>query len=277
MLNFCMRGHDFDVKCIEDVASKCAEHKLYGAQLAMNITVADYKVGQFTPAYADKIKDIFAQKGVKLAIQSCYINPSCTDADMLEKELLRFEEQLKYARFTGAFAVATETKWVGDSCDAQQNNTEHAYQYCLKNLKRLASTAEKLGVMIAVEGVRAFVINSPKRVRRMLDDINSPNVLCIFDPLNFICKENYADQDSMIDEAFELYGDRMCAIHLKDFVDDENGFRRVLPAEGMLNIKKILTWVKHNKPDMPIVLEETKECDVDRVIKNVQAIYDCIN
>ncbi len=276
MLNFCMRGHDFDVKSIESVAQKCAEHKLYGTQLAMNITVPDYKVGQFTPAYADRIKDIFAKNGVKLAIQSCYINPSCTDVDALESQLLRFEEQLKYARFTGAFAVATETNWVGDSCDPKANDTEHAYQYCVKNLKRLANTAEKLGVMIAVEGVRVFVINSPKRMKRMLDDINSPNVLCIFDPLNFLCKENYNSQDQMIDEVFELYGDRICAIHLKDFTDDENGFRRVPPAEGMLNIKKILTWVKHNKPDMPIVLEETKECDVDRVIKNVQALYDTI-
>ena len=277
MLNFCMRGHDFDVKSIEEVANKCAQYGLYGTQLAMNITVPDYKVGQFTPAYADRIKDIFAKKGVKLAIQSCYINPSCTDVDALESQLLRFEEQLKYARFTGAFAVATETNWVGDKCDAEANNTEHAYQYCVKNLKRLVNTAEKLGVMIAVEGVRVFVINSPKRMKRMLDDLNSPNVVCIFDPINFICKENYKNQDEMIDEAFELYGDRMCAIHLKDFIDDENGFRMALPTEGMLNIKKILTWVKHNKPDMPIVLEETKELNVEKVMSNIQKLYETID
>ena len=276
MLNLCMRGHDFDVKSIEGVAEKCAKYNLYGAQLAMNITVPDYKVGQFTPAYADRIKDIFAKNGVKLAIQSCYINPSCTDVDSLEAQLLRFEEQLKYARFTGAFCVATETNWVGDSCDAEANNTEHAYQYCIKNLRRLLDCAEKLGVMIAVEGVRVFVINSPKRMKRMIDDFYSPNLLCIFDPINFISPENYKNQDEMIDEAFELYGDRMCAIHLKDFIDDENGFRRALPTEGMLNIKKILTWVKHNKPDMPIVLEETKEVNVEKVIKNLQALYQTI-
>ena len=276
MLNLCMRGHDFDVKSIEGVAQECAEYGLYGAQLAMNITVPDYKVGQFTPAYADRIKDTFAKNNVKLAIQSCYINPSCTDVDSLEAQLSRFEEQLKYARFTGAFCVATETNWVGDSCDAEANNTEHAYQYCIKNLRRLADCAEKLGVMIAVEGVRVFVINSPKRMKRMIDDLNSPNILCIFDPLNFLCAENFKDQDEMIDEVFELYGDRVCAIHLKDFISDENGFRMALPTEGQLNITKILTWVKHNKPDMPSVLEETKEVNLQRVIDNLNALYEKI-
>ena len=66
MLNLCMRGHDFDVKSIEGVAEKCAKYNLYGAQLAMNITVPDYKVGQFTPAYADRIKDIFAKTVLNL-------------------------------------------------------------------------------------------------------------------------------------------------------------------------------------------------------------------
>ena len=271
-----MRGHDFDVKSIEGVAQKCKEYGVYGAQLAMNITVSDYKVGQFTPAYGERIKDTFKKYGVKLAIQSCYINPSCTDPEALESQLLRFEEQLKYARFSGAFAVATETNWVGDSCDAEANNSEHAYQYCVKNLKRLANCAEKLGVMIAVEGVRVYVINSPKKMKRMLQDLNSPNVVCIFDPINFLCAENCKEQDAMIDEAFELYGDRMCAIHLKDFVYDENGFTRVLPLDGMLNIRKILTWVKHNKPDMPIVLEETKEANIASVMKKLNDLYEKI-
>ena len=52
--------------------------------------------------------------------------------------------------------------------------------------------------------------------------------------------------------------------------------RRVLPTEGILNIRKILTYIKNNKPDMPIVLEEVKEPDLGKVMKNVQALYDSI-
>ena len=85
------------------------------------------------------------------------------------------------------------------------------------------------------------------------------------------------DQDKIIDDAFELYGDEMCAVHLKDFViTDEGKVKRVLPTEGMLNTKKILTYIKYNKPDIPVVLEEVKERDLEKVMENVQRLYDSI-
>ena len=276
-MNFSMRGHDFDAKSVKEVSEKCAQYGVYGVQLVMPKTIPDFKVGSFTPAYAQRIKAELDENNVKVPVLGCYINPSCTDRQELESQMKRFKEQLKYARFIDAHMVGTETGFVGDSLNPEKNHTEEAYQYFLGNLTELVDCAERLGVMIGIEGVKVFVIDTPQKMRRMLDDIDSPNVVCIFDPVNFIGADNYMDQEKIIDDAFALYGEEMCAIHLKDFVIEEDGsMRRVLPTEGILNIKKILTYVKNNKPDMPIVLEEVREADLEKVMKNVQALYDSI-
>lgn len=276
-MNFSMRGHDLDAKSAEEVSEKCAQYGLYGVQLVMAKTISDFKAGTFTPAYAEKIKAQLDKNNAKIPVLGCYINPSSTDATVLKGELERFKEHLRYARFLGAHAVGTETGFVGDKCVSADNHTEEAYQHCLSNLKQMVGWAEKLGVMVAVEGVKIFVIDSPVKMRRLIDDINSPNLMCIFDPVNFIGADNYMDQDKIIDDAFELYGNEMCAIHLKDFViSDEGKVKRVLPTEGMLNTKKILTYIKYNKPDIPVVLEEVKERDLEKVMKNVQRLYDSI-
>ena len=277
MLNFCMRGHDFDADSIEAVAQKCAQYGVYGVHLVMPKTLAEFKVGQFTPAYALSLKETLDKHNVKIPILGCYINPSCTDEQELANQMNRFKEQLKYARFMNAFAVGTETGFVGSSCNPEDNHTEQAYQHLLKNLKELVACAEKLGVMVAIEGVKVFVIDTPQKMRRLLDDLNSPNVMCILDPLNFIGIDNYKNQDKIIDDAFELYGDVMCAIHLKDFVVADGKVNRVLPTEGMMHTERILRYVKHVKPDMPVVLEEVKEAQLPQVIENVQRLYDSID
>lgn len=276
MLNFCMRGHDFDATSIEALAEKLRQYGIYGVQLVMPKTIPDFKVGQFTPAYASYMKETLDAAGSKVPILGCYINPSCTNETELKSQMDRFREQLKYAKFINAFAVGTETGFVGETCDPEANHTEEAYQHLLGNLRELVAEAEKLGVMIAIEGVKIFVIDTPQKMRRLLDDLNSPNVLCIFDPINFIGADNYELQDKLIDDAFELYGDVMCAIHLKDFVVEDGVMRRVLPTEGMLHTERILRYVKELKPHMPIVLEEVKEPDLVKVMENVQKIYDNI-
>ncbi len=276
-MNFSMRGHDFDAKSIEALAKKCTEYGIYGIQLVMPKSLPDYKDGAFTPAYAQRIKDEFDKVNVKIPVLGCYINPSCTDSDVLGAQMKRFKEHLRYARFCGAQVVGTETGFVGSECCEEENHTEQAYQYLLSNLRELTAYAEKLGVMIGIEGVKIFVINSPQKMRRLLDDLDSPNVLAIFDPVNFIRADNYMEQDKIIDDAFNLFGDEMCVLHLKDFIIDENGdMKQVLPTEGILNIEKILRYIKQRKPDMPVVLECTGEKDLPRVMENVQKLYDSI-
>ena len=160
-----------------------------------------------------------------------------------------------------AGVVGLETGFVGDECIPENNQTEEAYNHLLSNMKVLRDAAEKLGVMIAVEAVSCFVINSPEKMHRLVQDLDSPNILVIFDPLNLITISNYEDQDNIIRKMFELLSDRIAVIHLKDFKVEDDTIRQCPIGEGMLNIPLLLSLANEKKSQIPIILEETKGQD----------------
>ncbi len=269
-----MRGHDFSADSIDELSKKCEQYDIKSVQLALKKTIKDFKEGEFTPEYAKEIGDRLKKSGVVVSILGCYINPSSTKPEQLEAELRFFEENLHYAKYMNAGAVGLETGFVGDSVNAAENASEEAYQHLLKNMKRLIKIAEELDVNIAVEGVHCFVINTPKRLRRLIDDINSPNMRVIFDPVNYLNDDNYINQEDIFDEFFELLGDRTDVLHLKDIKLTDGKIGYAYPTTGLLKTDYILKKLKKIKPDIPIMMEEVKEDMLLTVRRNIEKAWE---
>ena len=272
-MNFGMRGHDFEASSLEELALKCQENDIKNVQLVFKKTISDFKEGEFSPEYAVKMRNILAEKGVKVSVLGCYINPSDTNPETLKASMDYFKECLHYAKYMDADVVGLETGFVGEKCDPEQNSSEEAYQHLLKNMRELLSVAEELDVKIGIEGVWCFVINSPSRMKRLVDDLNSENIRVIFDPMNYLSNVNYNNQSRMIDEFFELLGDRVCAIHLKDFKTENGEMRFINPCQGELDHKRIFEYVKKVNPNLPIILEETKEKELSKAKESCQSIF----
>ena len=268
-LNFGMRGHDLVAENIEELAKKLSDYGLKSVQLVLKKSIKGFSAGMFSPAYAKQISDVFSKNNVDIAVLGCYINPSCTDEVKLKADTDYFIENLKYAKYMNAGVVGLETGFVGDTCDPKQNHTEEAYQHLLKTMKYLCDNAEKLGVTIAVEGVSAFVIDSPEKMFRLVNDLNSPNIAVIFDLLNLLTPENHQNQEQIIDTAFELLGDKIAVIHLKDFRICNNQLRQCKMGDGLLKISKMLSLVKDKKPNIPIILEDAEE---DNILITLEAL-----
>lgn len=260
------RGHDFDANSIEELAKKCKEFDIHHIQLALKKSVADFEEGRFTPEYARSIGDELRKNDIRVSVLGCYINPSETDEEQLKKNLDFFVENLHYAKYIGADMVGLETGFVGKTIDIEKNRTEEAYQYLLKNMKYLCQEAEKLDVMIGIEGVHCFVIHSPQMMRRLIDDLNSKNVCVIFDPVNYIDLTNFKKQNEIFDKHFELLGDITAVMHLKDYKWDGDTLSYEYPNKGLLNTAELVKKMNSYKPDIPVILEEVKE-DMLREVK----------
>lgn len=268
-----MRGHDFDAQSVLELAEKCKEYNITRVQLALKRTIPTLQAGDFTPEYATEIGEILRTHGVQVSVLGCYINPSQTNETLLKQDMDFFLENLKYAKYMGAVMVGLETGFVGETIDVTKNQTEEAYQHLLKNMKVLCREAEKLGVMIGVEGVHCYVINSPRRMKRLLDDLHSDNVRVIFDPVNYLTVENYQEQDALIEEQFELLGDKTEVLHLKDFIIKDDVIHYAYPTKGLLHTKPILTKMKEKSSDFPAILEEVKENMLPSVRQDVERIF----
>lgn len=268
-----MRGHDFDAQSILELAEKCKEYNITKIQLALKKTILTLQAGDFTPEYAMEIGEILRKYGVRVSVLGCYINPSQTNEALLKQDMDFFIENLKYAKYMGADMVGLETGFVGETIDVVKNQTEEAYQHLLKNMKVLCQEAEKLDVKIGIEGVHCFVINSPKRMKRLLDDLNSDNVRVIFDPVNYLTGENYLEQDALIEEQFKLLGDKTEVLHLKDFVVKEGVLHYEYPTNGQLHIQSILAKMEEKSSDFPVILEEVKEDRLPAVRRDVESLF----
>jgi sugar phosphate isomerase/epimerase len=103
-------------------------------------------------------------------------------------------------------------------------------------------------------------------MRRVLDTIKSNNLQVIFDPVNLLSIENYKDQDRIIAESFDLFGDRIAVIHAKDFRIEDGKMKQVRAGQGSLNHKLVMSWLAKHKPGISILLEEASEATAEECI-----------
>ena len=174
--------------------------------------------------------------------------------------------------------VGTETgRSQPDMKIVPETYTEENYQRVLDSFKRIRDAAEKLGVMVGVEGVFNHTLHSPEMMRRFLDDIDSVNFDVILDSVNLIKPEYEKDpagQNAIIKKAFDLYGDRITTLHLKDGVFEDNDQRFRHPGEGFFNYEELMRQVSLRKPYIVGTLENSTPDRYYEDCKFLQEQYD---
>ena len=131
-----------------------------------------------------------------------------------------------------------------------------------------------MGVVLAIEPVWKHIVYNPKRARRVLDEINSPNLQIILDPVNLLDISNYKDQVAIVDEAIELLGPDVAMVHLKDFVVEDDQLVSVGAGLGQMDYTSIIRFMKTRKPFIHATLENTTPENNIRVKEYIQKLYD---
>lgn len=262
-----IRGHDIQAQGLDNICLCAKDKNIEFLQLVLEKSVAGFTFGMFTNEYAKNIKK---QLGTtKVAILGSYINPSNSEDDGLRADIDRFKEKIKYASILKPIAVGTETGVYKEG----MTNTEEAYQRVLKTLKEIVNEAEKYDVSVGIEGVHCFVINTPQKMKRLTDDLDSDNVKVIFDPVNYINIDNYQYQDNIITETFELLANKICVLHAKDFVVENGKIKSAKPTEGMLNYDLILKKMKEYDLDIPVICEEINEVEASVAFEKIEKLW----
>lgn len=271
MLNIGMRAHDIAAQNITELACELEKLDIHAIQFALLKSIHDIDVsdGHFSPGLAHFFRKELEKHDIHISVLGCYINPVAPDPTERLTELKRFREHIKYAHYLGADMIGTETGAISNR--ESDNRSEENYQDFLSVMRPLAEYAASLGVMLGIEGVHCHTLYCPERMKRFLDDINMPNVSVIFDPVNYLNAENYRDQHKIIQQSFELFGDKIAAIHIKDFVIKDNVMQMVLPTEGEFDFPFLMDYVKKNKPYINLLLEGIPPKDITRTKEKLLA------
>lgn len=250
-----IRGHDIRGFGLENISFIAKEYGIDYLQLVLEKSVDGFVTGNFSERYAKILKKQL--NDTKIAVLGSYINPSNPNDDELQADIEKFKEKIKYAKVLNPIVVGTETGIYKE----EMTDSEEAYQRVFQAMREIVLEAEKSSVNVGIEGVHCFVINTPKKMKRLIDDLHSNNVKVIFDPVNYLNINNYKEQDEMINDVFTLLSDKICALHAKDFVVEDGKFKSVKPGEGMLNYELIFEKMREYSIDIPVICEEINEDD----------------
>jgi sugar phosphate isomerase/epimerase len=271
-----VRAHDFGKLPIDELAARIASHGLSCVQLAPPKAIAgfDADAGRLSPGFAYHVREAFQRQNIQIAVLGCYINLGDRDAALRRPQLERFKEYIRFARDFGCSLVGTETGSVNSDFSAHPDNQgEAAFQTVLASVRELVREAEKFGVFVGIEGVERYVISSPRRLKRLIDEVDSPNLQVIFDPVNLLCAQNHRSQDEITDEALALLGDRICMVHAKDFTITNEKFEELPAGRGQLHYPRLMKWIKDHKPWVNVLLENTQPATIGETVKFMQESY----
>lgn len=267
---FGLRGHDV----ANDFENMCINAKKHGVKnlqfaLAKTVTDVDFDSVGYDKELSLKIKDALVKNDLKVSVLGCYINPVETNEDSLKLMLKRFENFIYYAKDFGACVIGTET---GSRGSIESTRSEENYKFFVENLKPLVKIAEEANVTIGIEPVWQFTVYSAEVMKRVLDEINSPNLGVIFDLSNIMTADRVAQQDDIINEAFDLLGDKIKAVHVKDFVFEGEQKHFAVTGEGQMNLKLLFERIGMLSKKPEIILDESPLSTYERALENLKKI-----
>ena len=227
-------------------------------QLAMGKAVPGFRMNDapalLTENLAAEVREELAAARMECAVLGCYLKLAQGTEEEAERVRGIYKAHLRFAKAIGARCVGTETpaETEGKAC-----RTETYYRLFLGRVKPLVREAEELGVILAIEPVCTHIIYDAAQAERMLEDLDSNNVRIILDAVNLIDSAHTKEADKMIRDAVRRRGDRVCVLHMKDFVTDPGAIRpKPVPCgQGQMDYAPLLHLALEK--DLPMTLENT--------------------
>ena len=248
-----VRGHDYGCASPEEMARRISDAGFSCFQLALHKAIEGVKLeyGHLSPGFCHRVRTAFEDRHLEVAVLGCYIDPATQDSGRREGDLKRFLEQISYCRMLGSNIVATETS----GCKEEDRRVQ--FELLVDSVSRMAERAEKFGVFVGIEPVLVHTLNTPELAGELLERVKSPNLMIVLDPINLLSPANIDRQRDIIDSAFDIFGDRIVAVHAKDVVIGEDGrFRPCVIGQGLFDHEYFYGKLKLQKPDISVLREE---------------------
>ena len=272
-----IRLHDIKKAPLEERLAIANEQGFACGHLALAKVISEYPVndGALTPGFALYLKKLFAKNELDVAVLGCYLNLANPNEESLAKIKRRYLTNIRFASLLGAGVVGTETGAVNEEYKFEErNHSDEALDIFIQNVRPVVEYAEKMGVILAIEPVAKHIVCNPKRARRVLDEIASPNLQIIFDPVNLLDHSNYQNREEIFAEAIDLLGEDIAMVHIKDFVVKDNELVSVAAGTGEMDYSQIIRFMKEKKPYIHATLENTVPENAVAAKEYIQNLWD---
>ena len=261
-----VRVHDFGKSDALTLATKAQAVGFDAVQFVINKAIEGEsgKAGTLNDEKVKAFKDAFESHNLKIAMLGAYFNPVHSNKELVKENIAKFKEHLLYEKKFNAGFVGSETgsfnddKWTYNPL----NRTPEAYAEVLRIFKDIANYAESVGANFALEGAYGHCMFEPKALKKLVDEINSPNLYYILDIYNYLSIDNYENYKEIFEEALKLFKGRIVIFHLKDFVIADGALKQCCIGKGLFDYDYLLKRMQEEAPNAYLIFEGSKPEDM---------------
>jgi len=276
MIQIGLRFHDSEAVPFEDRLQNIENQGFKCVHIALSkVKDIPSSVDALTPGYAMWLKRKFGEHNLDVAVIGCYKNLANPNKESLKKIQKEYMANLRFASILGAGVVGTETGQTNEEYkyDPQSCKSQEALKIFIEGLKPVVKYAESVGQIIAIEPVWKHIVSNADRARIVLDEIASPNLQIILDPVNLISPVEYDMRNDTISHAIEVLGSDIAMIHLKDCILENGDVKSVGCGNGEMDYTDIIKFAINSKPYVHATLENTTP---DSAVFSRQVIEDYV-
>lgn len=251
-----IRAHDFGKSTPEKLAEKLQNAGVEAVQLAIPKAIEGIEsYADVTDTVLNRIKNSFEAAGVEISILGCYIEPSLANKAERLAQVEIFKKGIYCAEALKAGCIGTETTLFS----GEEGQREKAFGFLQASLDEIFPVCQQHKVLLAIEPVAVHTVNNPAMVRRLIAEYKSAPLGFILDPLNLLVPATVERQHEIMEEAINVFGERIAAMHIKDATILEDWFLPCPLGEGVMQYGPVIVpWLKATKKDIPLLREEIK-------------------
>ena len=250
-----MRGHDFGRMEPADLARAIAAPGFRATQLAFTKAFPQDAQTYMTTEKLTEIRKVFEENGVRVPVMGCYISAADAAPAVHAEAKKKFADCLRASVILGAGCVGTETTHFKGTDEER----EAAYARLLDFVRYECEVAAECGAIVGIEPVAVHTLCSPEMARRMLDDVNHPNLKIILDVANLVTPATRSPEAQLdiLKRALSCFGEHIVALHVKDGDFDENGKWHNMPlGEGIMDWPTLLPILRAHNDNLCAMREE---------------------
>jgi sugar phosphate isomerase/epimerase len=147
----------------------------------------------------------------------------------------------------------------GDWWPHPENHSQASEDRLVRSLDEILEVAAEAGVTVVLEAHATSTLDSPNRVRRVIERTDPARVTVNIDPCNFVRDLPTAfDPTAMIEEYFDLCGEHCATVQIKDYYLEDRfvvHISETIAGTGMMDIDTILRRSEALGPETWVVVE----------------------
>lgn len=194
-------------------------------------------------------------KGLNIVAIGCYVNLCDESGEATEKFL-------KYIELTSKLGIKYICTETGKRDALEETHSEENYQRVKRNLKIISAYTQRKGVTVCIEMAYPHSIWNVDVLRRLLSEVDCPNIGCLFDPAGLMDKSNIDNQKEIFDTYFDYFKDKIKFMHIKDVTFRDGTKKVTIPGKGDMDFDYLFKKIYENFETIDIIIDSPNEAFV---------------